>query len=146
MEVIRKEACGDMHSNLLPLSVGLRLIHWSRDHELLAWSRPGALWSICRIALLIVGIHSVYSCLMITACSTQDSNLIAISYYHHSYFCSSFSFLSVSASFPLSCIILLSNFHWIPLFTLLTSLLCSMIKRVSGRRMTVNPSRHWETW
>lgn len=38
-----KEACGEMHPNLLPLSVGLTLIQWSRDHELLARSRPGAL-------------------------------------------------------------------------------------------------------
>lgn len=38
-----QEACGDMQANLLPLSVGLTLIHWSRDHELLAWSRPGVL-------------------------------------------------------------------------------------------------------
>ena len=38
-----QEACGDMHLNLLPLSVGLTLIHWSCDFELLVWSRPGVL-------------------------------------------------------------------------------------------------------
>lgn len=31
-----QEACGDMNPNLLPLSVGLTLIHWSHDSELLA--------------------------------------------------------------------------------------------------------------
>lgn len=62
-----KEACGDMYPNLLPLSVGLTLIHWSHDHELLARSRPGALWSICRTVLLIVGVSGVYSGPMIAA-------------------------------------------------------------------------------
>lgn len=38
-----QEACGAMHTNLLPLSVGLILIHWSCDQELSVWSRPGGL-------------------------------------------------------------------------------------------------------
>lgn len=72
-----KKACGDRHPHLLPLSVGLTLIHWSHDHELLAWSRPGALWSICRMALLIVGIPSMHTVL----CSLphKNPNFIVIS-------------------------------------------------------------------
>lgn len=62
-----KEACGEMHHNLLPLSAGLTLIHWSRDRELSAQWRPGVLWSICRVVLLIVGIHSECCCPVTTA-------------------------------------------------------------------------------
>lgn len=110
-----QEACGDMHPNLLPLSVGLTLIHWSRDHELLAWSRPGVLWSICRIALLIVGIYRMHFWPMITVCFTQSSNLIAMLL--ASYFCMVLSVLQgFSFSVSLSCLLLyLSEFHWIPL-------------------------------
>lgn len=59
-----QEACAD---GLLPLSVGLTLIHRSRDGELSARSGPAALPSICRIALLIVGMHRVSVCPMIAA-------------------------------------------------------------------------------
>lgn len=122
-----KEACGDRHPHLLPLSVGLTLIHWSHDPELLAWSRPGALWSICRIALLIVGISSVHVCPMISACSTQEPQL----YYRHLAASSGFlpRSLSLSVSLTVSsslfsfylCIFLtlysfFPSFHWTPLF------------------------------
>lgn len=38
-----QEACGVMHANLLPLSVGQALIHQSRELELLARSGPAVL-------------------------------------------------------------------------------------------------------
>lgn len=38
-----KEACVDMHPNVLPLSVGLALIQRSCDPQLLAGLRPGVL-------------------------------------------------------------------------------------------------------
>lgn len=112
-----QEACGDIHPNLLPLSVGLTLIHWSRDHELLAWSRPGVLWSICQIALLIVGIYRMHFWPMITACSTLKFDchqLVTSARFHH-------QFYEVSLS-PCRCLychhfllLCLSKFHWIPL-------------------------------
>lgn len=71
-----KEACGDMRPNVLPPSVGLALIHWSCDHQLLARLRPGVLWSICQMVSLIVGTHSIKSRVMWepSSCATPRSS------------------------------------------------------------------------
>lgn len=57
-----KEVCVDMHPSVLPLLVGLALIHRSCDPRLLARLRPDVLWSICQMVSLIVGTHSARSC------------------------------------------------------------------------------------
>lgn len=125
-----------MNPNLLPLSVGLTLIHWSRDHELLARSRPGALWSICRIALLIVGIHGAHSLL-----SRDHSPLhTGLKFDCHQLppspsllpgFISGFTFPLSSALPPLSLSLSLCRTFIVFLFL--------SARWVSGRRMTSQP-------
>lgn len=132
-----QEACGYKHPNLQRLSVGLTLIHWSRAPELLAWSGSGALWSICRIAWLIVGIRSIYPCRMITAWSTQDSESFSVAGFNQDSYEIRVLWRGVFPLFSF-CLCLCVSF---------TKFLFSLMQWVSGRRRTtVSPSRHQQAW